>query len=249
MQRLVLILAVLACLTACKRSINDSGCISRYTGPAMYSWLKPGQLDTIKSVFAANGLSPNNYQFTSYYSDTLKGASTSVFNQVITAAPIINGLAGFNAGFTWTFQNGVWYTPYNFNPQYPYPGSDTTGHFSLPDLRSLFFKTYEAALFSNPNSRQDIHLGRPSIYYHDSCLNAQLGYIDAAYQPNSNIPTGNKLLKVWRVTPQGFIRPITMYTLPQPAVYVIDSTGQTWCDYPTFPGQQSPPCPYCNFGI
>jgi hypothetical protein len=241
MKKMTLILCGVAALVACKRSVRDSGCITLKTGPAYSSYLplKAGQLDTIRSLFSANGLPWAGLTFYYYYSDTLKDSTnTPYFNQAAGAALIINGLPVFNSTASWDFRNGILYQPYTNNPTYPNPG-DSTSHQTLPALRSLFFKTYEAALYANKpvNNVPSPLLGRPGAYYRDSCLVAQLGYIDAVYQPNSGLPYGKKLIKVWQVTPEHPILMALQYRPPSPMVYVIDETGFAWCPYTFYPGE------------
>jgi hypothetical protein len=239
MKKAALILAALACFAACKRTVHDSGCISLYAGALYYQYTPTaGQLDTIKSLFGANGISMANLDFDGYYSDTLKDSSgTPIFNQMVYASVSVNGLPVFYINFSWAFHNGVLYPPSSANPQYAWPGSDTTSHQTLPALRSIFFKTYEAALYSNKYIFQSNRLGRPGVYYHESCLGAQLGYIDATDQPNSGLPYGKKLLKVWRLFPQTSTAVGPPYRSPYPTVFVIDSTGAAWCPSPYYPGE------------
>ena len=240
MKKTTLILCAIAALTACKRSVNDSGCITLKTGPVYdYLPLKTGQLDTIKSLFSANGLSFADLTFYYYYSDTLKDSTnTPYFNQQAGASLTINGLPVFNSTAGWDFHNGILYLPSTSNPGYPNPG-DNTSHQTLPALRSLFFKTYEAALYANKqaNNFPSPMLGRPGAYYHDSCLVAQLGYIDAVYQPNSGLSYGKKLIKVWQVYPPNVINMVLQYRPQSPMVYVMDETGFAWCPYIYYPGE------------
>jgi len=240
MKRLTLILLLPFALAACKRSVRDSGCISRYDGPVYnYPPLSTGQLDTIKSLFSANGLSLDNLQFVYYYSDTLKDtANAPYFNQVVSASAIINGLPVFASGYAWSFRNGVWVRYPGANPTWDYPGSDTTGHQTLPALRSAFFKTFESTVYGNGPNISTQRLGRPGTYYRDSCLYAQLGYVDASTRPDNNgsIPYGKKLLKVWRVFLQT-IGPVPYYTrTPITSVFVEDSTGKAWAQFLAVPG-------------
>jgi hypothetical protein len=243
MKNATLILALLSALVACKRSVRDSGCISRYDGPSgNYPSLKAGQLDTIKSLFNANGLSLANLNFVYYYSDTAKDTTNiPYFNQQVSATLSVNGLPIFYATMGWYFHNGVLFQSNSSSLNYPNPGSDTTAHQTLPALRSLFFKTYEAALYTSngpnlPAPTASPRLGRPGEYYRDSCLIAQLGYIDASWQPNSGASYGKKLLKVWQIYPEHVIPMPLQYRPLSPIVFVIDETGFAWCQAPLYPG-------------
>jgi hypothetical protein len=242
MKKVTLILCGVVALAACKRSVHDSGCITLKTGPVYnYVPLKTGQLDTIKSLFSANGLSSADLTFSYYFSDTLKDSTnTPYFNQQAGASLTINGLPVFNSTLNWDFHNGILYLPYTNNPGYPNPG-DSTSHQTLPALRSLFFKTYEAALYTGngpnrPPPTATPQLARPGAYYHDSCLVAQLGYIDAANQPNSGLSYGKKLIKVWEIYPEHTILTSLLYRSLSPMVFVIDETGFSWCPFPMYPG-------------
>jgi hypothetical protein len=239
MKQAALILTAFAFLAACQRSVHDSGCITRYIGPPYYSTpLKAGQLDTINALFTANGLSTANLDFTGYYSSTIKDSTgTPNFWQGAYASLKINGLPVFSSSFGWSFKNGI-LQPNNYGPQFDYPGSDTTTTWTLPALRAQFFKTYEAALY-NKNAARNPLLGRPGIYYHDSCLYAQLGYIDQWWSDNS-LAYGKKLLKVWRVAPSNPTPVVMIYRALTPAVFVVDSTGFSWSPYSTFPGGPIP---------
>ncbi|GGB17725.1 hypothetical protein [Puia dinghuensis] len=235
MKQAVLILGVIIYCTACKTSVHDNGCIIRYTGPGAYSYLKQGQLDTIQSLFRANGLSMDNLQFTWYSGDTVVDSGFHLFVQYADASPVLNGLPVFSSYRYWAFRNGVFYRPNSNTAPFPPTSGDTTTHQTLLGLRSLFFKIYEAALFSLQNTAP--HLRRPGYYYRDSCLFAQLGYIDASSQPGSATAYGTQLLKVWEIVPQQEALPgITGVHTLAPTVYVIDSSGTGWCAFPYYPG-------------
>ena len=238
---LLIALTLLITFTACKRTVRDNGCISRYTGPGFSSPLTATQLDTVKNLFSANSLPTTNFQFISYYSGPFTDSGVTYLNQSINAYGYVNGLPIFGTYFYWSFRNGVLYAPYANNPQYADPGNDTTGHQTLPALRSLFLKTLEAALYGNKYNYTDGRMGRPGIYYRDSCLTAQLGYIDAAFQlpSNSTVPYGKTLLKVWLVsTGQPYSQIPQRYFPTSPIVFVLDATGAAWCPNPTYPGER-----------
>lgn len=229
MKKAALILATLFfyCV-ACKTSVHDNGCISRFNGPTP-SYLKPGQLDTIKNLFSANGFSTADLEFTGYYSDTATDSGVFHFNQYVSAAPTLNGLPVFFSSKTWYFRNGVYYLRYSYNNFTPVAANkDTAGHQTLPALRSLFFKTYESALYSNNYIAQGNRIHRPGIYYRDSCLLTQLGYIDAAYLQENNLPYNAQWIKVWQVKVQ---------SSPSPMVFVIDSTSVAFCTFSYYPGE------------
>lgn len=241
MKYAALILAAVACLTACKHTVSDSGCIIRYTGAPYYTpGLKTGQLDTINALFSANGLPTANLKFMSYYSGTAKDSSgTPYLLQGIGASLSLNGLPVFYSSFSWSFRNGILQPQNSYGPGFAYPGSDTSTTWTLPALRSQFFKSYEAALYSKNNGRT-YPMARPGVYYHDSCIYAQLGYLDAAWQPNSGRTYGKSLLKVWRLVPANPDPPTGVIRMLTPIVFVIDSTGFAWCPSPNYPGQPIP---------
>lgn len=93
----------------------------------------------------------------------------------------------------------------------PTPTSDTTPRQSLAHLRSIYLgATWKGMPF-----------GPLGNVYIDSTLEATMGYMDLAVIPNSGVTTYNKgLRKIWEVVP------INTYT--EPALYVDDSTGQSW---------------------
>ncbi|HVU95974.1 MAG TPA: hypothetical protein VHE34_12155 [Puia sp.] len=234
MKNATLILIAVAFLAACKQSVHDSGCITRYDGPPYYTVpLRAGQLDTIHALFGANGLSTANLNFTNYISDTAKDTSGIPYlSQGIYATLNVNGLPVFNTNLNWYFRDGI-LQPNNYNPQFDYPGSDTTTTWTLPALRNQFFKSYEGALYKT-NHRNPL-LARPGIYYRDSCMYAQLGYIDQWWSNNS-LAYGKKLLKVWRIVPSNPNPVVMYYHAPSAIVFVVDSTGFAWCPFPTYPG-------------
>jgi len=236
MKKVALILAVLLGGLACKRTIHDSGCMTRYTGPAIQSFLKPGQLDTINQLFSANGLSTANVEFTTYYGDTASDSGVSYYNQSVLAATFLNGLPVFFSNKYWNFKNGI-YTPQNsynnFTPTVA--DNDTTAHQTLPALRNSFFTIYEAGLYvtnrpvpSNLPPPNKSYPARPGSYYRDSCLVAQLGYIDASAQGNQ-VPYNTQWLKVWK---------ITLQSTPSPGIFVLDNTGDGWGYSFYYPGEK-----------
>jgi hypothetical protein len=230
----LLILSALIYCAACKTSIHDSGCIVRYTGPTTFSNLTPGQRDTIQSLFRANGLSTDNLQFTYYYADTVTDSGVRYYNQFAGATFIRNGLPVFFEAQYWSFLNGIYHPAAGYAVP-PATGGDTSGHQTLATLRNAFFKTYESALYTNRAFAGDPHLHRPGSYYRDSCLSAQLGYLDASSQPGNNTPYNTQLIKVWKVSPG-----ITPFPRIAPSVFVVDSTGFAWCKIAIYPGEAFP---------
>ena len=236
MKKVALILAVLLTGIACKRTIHDSGCITRYTGPAAPSYLLHGQLDTIDHLFSANGLSAANVEFTGYYGEPGTDSTGSYWYQAVQATTLLNGLPVFSSYKYWAFKNGIYYTPngaYNYNPTVA--DNDTTAHQTLPALRNSFFKIYEAALYvtnrpatSGPLTPYKSHPARPGSYYRDSCLIAQLGYVDASFRGNQ-VPYNTQWLKVWK---------ISLQSSPSPIVFVLDGTGEGWCYSVYYPGEK-----------
>jgi len=93
----------------------------------------------------------------------------------------------------------------------------------LSVLRSAFFE--RLAGYVNPGGPA-LWPDSPShqVNYHDSCLVAKLGYIDAAWAPGSTISPNTALIKVWKVSP-----------LSGPSVYVQDNNGLSWPIALTFP--------------
>ena len=235
MKKVPLILAVLFGAIACKRTVHDSGCITRYTGLAAQSYLLPGQLDTIGHLFSANGLSTANLEFTGYYGETFADSGGSYWYQGVQAATLLNGLPVFFTYKNWAFRNGIYYAPNGYNSYNPtVADNDTTAHQTLAALRNSFFKFYEAGLYvtkrpADQPSPSKSFPARPGSYYRDSCLIAQLGYIDASLK-GDQVPYNTQWLKVWK---------ISLHSYPSPVVFVLDGTGEGWCYSVYYPGEKS----------
>jgi len=106
----------------------------------------------------------------------------------------------------------------------PAPDMDTSGHQALSTLRSAFFEML--AGYVNPGGPAlSADSSNYPVNYHDSCLVAKLGYIDAAWAPGSTIRPNTALIKVWKVTPLS----------SGPPVYVQDNNGLSWPVALTFP--------------
>ncbi|HLZ89623.1 MAG TPA: hypothetical protein VKQ52_20355, partial [Puia sp.] len=149
MKQAALILAAILCFAACKTSVRDSGCITRYLGTGATSYLKPGQLDTIRQLFRTNNISTAGLEFTYYSSDTATDSGVFLLNQGVSAVPTINSLPVFFVSDYWYFRNGSFFPRYSGVVDYSYPGSDTSGHQPLAALRSLFFKEYDSVIYSS----------------------------------------------------------------------------------------------------
>lgn len=229
-------IAILTGFTACKRTIRDSGCITRYSGPDIPSTLKPGQLDTIRQLFAANNIPLDGKQFIGYRRDSQKLATGEwVAAQYASAQLSYNSLPVFYAIWSWSFRDGLYVPGYSNQPQYADPG-DPTPHLTLAALRQIFFRVYEDSLYTGKFSPHSPTKARPVNYYHDTCLAVQLGYLDTYYEPPYNKDFGKNIVLAWRITPADPNKPSSA-----PVVFVEDRTGYAFCQILTYPGQPTSP--------
>ena len=198
-------------------SAPGNGCISRYyppTGPLVTA----GQLDTLDLFFHKNSLSTANLQFLyvnyNNYPNSSYGTYKGPFYQA-GAELILNGLRASPSNMTFTFDStgtlldslGGW--------SGQLPNNDTTGHQSLASLRQSFLDNYKQCELGG--GCLNCGIKQPTAPYQDTCLIAQLVYLDAGIQ-NSSIPYGQQLIKAWLVASADY---------PYfPEVTVIDNTGQ-----------------------
>lgn len=197
---------------------NDSGgennCISRYS-PSSEPLVTTGQLDTIKQYFQKNNLSTTGLQFTSAAAITIPGPAYNGITYLVGAQLWINGLRVPSSNIQYQFDS----TGTLLNSVGAYtgqiPDNDTAGHQSLTSLRQQFLNNYKQCFISG--GCMNCGTTRPTASYQDTCLTAELVYLDASIQ-NNNTPSGKQLVKGWMVFPadnENF-----------PLVYVIDGTGQ-----------------------
>ena len=207
---------------------SDSGCISRVIPLLTDTLLSLDEIDSINLLFRQNSLSTANLQFYSFKGYMVHDSTYDGIQEQIIATQFYHNLPLFSVAGDkmFLFDNGQLQPPL---PHYwngydgPAPDADTSGHQALSVLRSAFFE--RLAGYVNP--------GGPALWadssnqpanYHDSCLVAILGYIDAAWAPGSTISPNTALLKVWKVSP-----------LSGPSVYVQDNNGLSWPIALTFP--------------
>jgi len=218
--------------TSCSKNgtshASDSGCITRVIPMLTDTLLSPDELDSINMLFRQNNLSTANLQFYSFNGYMVHDSTYNGIQEQIVATQFYHNLPLFSiAGDKlFLFNDGQSQPP---PPNYwdgydgPAPDADTSGHQALSVLRSAFFE--RLAGYVNP--------GGPALWpdspnppanYHDSCLVAKLGYIDAAWAPGSTISPNTALIKVWKVSP-----------LSGPSVFVQDNNGLSWPIALTFP--------------
>jgi hypothetical protein len=196
---------------------SDSGCITRVIPMLTDTLLSPGELDSINMLFRQNNLSTANLQFYFFKGFMVDDSTYDGIQEQIIATQFYHNLPLFSVAGDklFLFNNGqLQPTPPHYWDGYdgPAPDMDTSGHQALSVLRSAFFE--RLAGYVNP--------GGPASYqpvnYHDSCLVAKLGYIDASWAPGSTVRPNTALIKVWKVTPlsSGL------------AVYVQDNNGLSW---------------------
>jgi hypothetical protein len=189
-------------------------CITRvYTSQA--STVSASQLDSINALFSLNGLSTAGLQFYFFLVDTVALPGYTGTQEEAAAYLFYNGLPVFDGSATYIFDTGIFQQAASFAYHGAAPGPDTTSHQTLEDLRTTWLTHYQqdtifgGALNSRPTA--------PGTAYRDSCLVAELGYIDAATFSNGTVPYGASLVKVWKVSPSS--------NNNYPIVYVQDSTG------------------------
>ena len=219
-----LALALLIELVACSRHGSDVGnnCITRYTPDENTPLLPQSALDTIDGFFTYNNMPASGLQFTSILYDAVYNASQNNSPQdQVTANLYLNGLLVFQGQEYFDFDStGAFQPPAVGGWQGPQPAKDTTTRLDLETLRQTFLKNYKlCAVVGGAFNTKPSH---PTAPYADTCLSAQLGYMDA-HAIYTNIPYGQQLIKVWLVcsSTSRANPPYAAY----PAVFVADSTG------------------------
>ena len=188
-------------------------CITRVS-VSQPSNVSPSQLDSINTLFTHNSLSTTGLQFYSFFVDTVTLPGYTGIEQAASAYLSYNGLPVFDYGETFIFKEGIYSPADGVTWQGAVPGPDTTAHQTLEDLRTAWLNHYQQDTIYPPliNSHPSI----PGTKYRDSCLIAQLGYIDAAAFSHGTALYGASLVKVWMVSP---------LSGGYPMVFVEDSTG------------------------
>jgi hypothetical protein len=208
-------LAGLLLIASCTRHTGSvNGCISRYnpnTGPL----LRSGQLDTIDTYFQKNHLSTANLQFLYVNIFPAQQTATHHYDYQVGVGLILNGLRVPSANMVFDFDSTGALTDSLGGYSGQLPNNDTTGRQSLENLRQLFLANYKQCVIAGgaANSKPEI----PTAPYDDTCLSAELVYVDAGIQNGSGF-NGQQLVKAWIVTAAD-----NSYF---PEVTVIDNTGQ-----------------------
>ena len=209
-------LLLLAGFGSCSRHnvAKDNGCISRYQ-PSTSSLVTAGQLDTLDLYFHKNNLSITGLQFISAYYVSISNGTYSGPVYQATANFIINGLRVPSDNIVFDFDSTGTLLDSFGGYSGALPNNDTTTHQSLAGLRQSFLNNYKQCAIGG--GCMNCTLQHPTASYLDTCLIAQLVYVDAGIQNNS-IPSGRQLLKAWLVSSPA--------NPSFPEVTVIDSTGQ-----------------------
>jgi hypothetical protein len=226
-QPQLLICCLLLSLVACSRhSSNNTPCITRSVATTV-PFITATQLDTVNTYFAKNNLSTANLQFLSYFTFQTTYPGYNGSQTQITARVFINGLPVINSSEVFNFDStGIFKDIYN--QLYAIPTStDTSAHQSLAALRQLFLNNYKKCIFYPPTAN-GVPV-QPKVPYDDSCLQAELGYLDAGAL-HTGIPYNNLRIKAWIVYPANLIGNNVPYTMLFPSVIVVDSSGQTIAD-------------------
>jgi hypothetical protein len=140
----------------------------------------------------------------------------------IAARRFINGLlaAGYTEYFTFD-STGVFMGPAIGAFTGAPPDKDTSTRQSLESLRHAFLNNYKkCTIVGGVANSQPYH---PTAPYQDSCLFAQLVYVDAA-TGQTNATANVNLVKAWLVFPATYTP--NPWTFAFPEVTVIDATGQ-----------------------
>ena len=219
--------------TSCSKNAtshgSDTGCITRVIPMLTDTLLSLDELDSIDMLFRQNNLSTANLQFYSFKGYMVHDSAYNGIQEQIIATQFYHDLPLFSVAGDkmFLFNNGQLQPPL---PHYwngydgPAPDMDTSAHQALSVLRSAFFE--RLAGYVNPGGPAlSADSSSHPTNYHDSCLVAKLGYIDAAWAPGSTIRPNTALIKVWKVS-----------LLSGPSVYVQDNNGLSWPIALTFPG-------------
>ncbi len=221
----LLIIIFIASCTKHNQSSDGSICITRITPKVSDYKVAGANLDSIKTLFAANNLSTSNLQFQSFGTDTVINilpGNYSGYQEQISATQFFNGLPVFSGDAYFIFDAGIFQTSESYFYNGVLPDADTTSHQSYINLRNAFLAhVSESSTIGGPvNSKPFI----PSAStYINACLDVTLGYIDASRITGSNVAYGKQLIKVWSVTPS-INSAINYY----PLVYVEDNNGLAW---------------------
>ena len=207
---------LIAGFASCSRhnAAQTNDCISRVfpsTGPAV----RQGQLDTIDAYFQKNHLSTANLQFLYVNIFTPQETPNHHTTYNVGAGLVLNGLHVPSGNMSFDFDSTGTLLDSAGGYKGQMPDNDTTGHQSLENLRQLFLANYKQCIIAGGpvNAKPDI----PTAPYDDTCLSAELVYVDAGIQI-SNSTYGQQLVKAWLVEPAD-----NTYF---PEVTVIDNTGQ-----------------------
>lgn len=223
-----LICFLLLALVACSRrsSSSSSPCIERYVA-TLNPIISATQLNTVDAYFSKNKLPTAGLQFISVDTAYLSYPGYTGNITQVDAHLFINGLPTFYFEQYFDFDTAGVLTS-NSAPYHGAPANnDTTGHQSLASLRQLFLNNYRNCVSQLPIAHSvPVH---PSVPYDDTCLLAQLGYVDASIL-HTGIPFNTLLLKAWMVYPASQSSNNDPYTRIYPCVTVIDNTGQPIAD-------------------
>lgn len=171
-------------------------------------------MDSISTLFSLNSLSTAGLQFYFFMSGNFGAPGFSGIQEQVAANVFYNDLPVFAYDQYFIFNAGI-YQPTATSPYTgQIPGPDTTTRQTLDYLRTAYLDHYQQDTLWPPTAIS--HPVIPGTAYRDSCLLAELGYIDAATFSKGTVPYGLSLIKVWKVSP---------LSGGYPMVYVVDSTG------------------------
>jgi hypothetical protein len=217
----VLVINGVSCSKLGTSPASDSGCITRVIPMLTDTLLSGGELDSINLLFQQNSLSTANLQFYSFRDYLVQDSTFDGIEEQIIATQFFHNLPLFSVAGDklFLFNSGQLQPPplhYWDGYDGPAPDADTSGHQALSVLRSGFLEML--AGYVNPGGPEQSADSSNYPNYHDSCLVAKLGYIDASWAPGSTIRPNTALIKVWKVSPLS----------SGPVVYVQDNNGLPW---------------------
>lgn len=209
-------------LAACSRSEATNDCITLYSEHTPSLSISAAQLYTIDSLFSKNNLDPSTYQFISLSTGTISTPAYSGLIYQVVANLFINDLPLSQTTIIFNFDNnGIFLPPTIGGYMGTPPDKDTTTHQTLGSLRQNFLNNYKKCTIEGGAANAQV--SHPTAPYQDTCLSAQLEYVDASLQ-NTGIPYGTQLVKAWLVCPTD-VRIFHIFWIPYPSVTVIDNTG------------------------
>lgn len=209
---------ILTGMLSCSRHSTSAGndCIAALITPSG-STISSAQLDSVNNLFSKNNLTTTGLQFISM--TTFSAGPTHI---QVDARQFVNGLLALYEDEIFDFDNtGTLIYPIQGGYTGAAPDKDTTTHQSLESLRQAFLNNYKnCTIQGGPINSKPYH---PTAPYQDTCLVAQLVYVDSA-TGQTGVAYGADLVEAWLVYPADMTSAYNPKP-PFPEVTVIDKTG------------------------